>query len=929
MPRTPENRLMLPTTRVAHRHYISTGGARGATVLEMSERHGMLLEYERLHREATGLHGERVVLLLQVGSFWEMYWYQDEASETAGAPAAAQAAATMGIAITRATKRDPGSLRNPSFSGFPMAGPDKWTCLLDDGWTVAFGRQIDAGGRIARALAESASPSMRAREAGDGNYACCVYVDAGRSGCALGVALLDVATGSSTVVEVAGSSLLDCVGRLAPFIAARDVSEAVLVGGGACPARHAAGIADLLASTWRPGTYVHDKTGGRWDRDVVSRSQTAELLRQAYGASAEALHLSDRPCARGALAYLLHFTRQHALRFGTHLPLPDVVDPSGIVAFSAHAQQQLGIGRLEQALNCAVTPMGRRLFKSRMRAVSSDAGIIGGRLDAIVSALSEPARIDSVRRTLSSVGDLQRWARLVRADNLELAQADAFRERLTAAAGVAEALGDEALRATAEAWVALTDRVACDGTALAFPDLAGACRLSAEMTLADANMESVRSAVHRDARLVDRERLELTHVRWGQVEESVRKHATVTKLKSNVRVHLPELADASQRYADAERALNELQAAEWSELLQREDPSTLDALAAWISTVDVTYAGAHLALRYGHVRPQVAQGPASEFRALGLGNPVAERAMEAYTSEAYVRNDVTLDADEQHVLLFGINSSGKSTLMRGIGACIIMAQAGLFVPCTSLELTPFARVDTRILTADDVDRGLSSFTAEVMEMREAMRAAGPRSLLLADELCNSTEHLSAAALVGTLIRSVGDRGSRTFVTTHFHELLEHPALKPLLTLRIKHMSMRLDPAYGWVYERRLVDGPCEQNYGIVVASSLGFDARFIREATEAREALSSRQGPNKAVRKSRYNRRVVMGQCERCDKEPAVDTHHIAHRADAVDGRHGTLREHARSNLMPLCKACHDEVHALDLHVGRVHTLTGPIVTQI
>ena len=38
------------------------------------------------------------------------------------------------------------------------------------------------------------------------------------------------------------------------------------------------------------------------------------------------------------------------------------------------------------------------------------------------------------------------------------------------------------------------------------------------------------------------------------------------------------------------------------------------------------------------------------------------------------------------MLLFGTNSCGKSSLMKAIGLCVIMSQAGLYVPASSFTL---------------------------------------------------------------------------------------------------------------------------------------------------------------------------------------------------------------------------------------------------
>ncbi len=358
----------------------------------------------------------------------------------------------------------------------------------------------------------------------------------------------------------------------------------------------------------------------------------------------------------------------------------------------------------------------------------------------------------------------------------------------------------------------------------------------------------------------------------------------------------------------------------WADLLESAPAADLVKLAEWARDADVAYACAWNARKSGHVKPVIDDATGGSFAAKELGNPVAEHFMGTYTTERYVRNDVTLDGDDQHVLLYSLNAAGKSTLLRAVGMCVIMAQAGMYAPAGSLTLSPFTRIDTRILTPDDVERGLSSFTAELVEARAALAAASPSSLFLADEIFSSTEWRSGTALVGTMICRLGDKGTRTFVTTHFHELLDHPGIKALPGLQVMHLAIRVTDA-GMVYERTLRPGPCAPSYGLIVAAAYGFDAAFVREATAAREIISGTPEP----RRSRYNKRVVVSKCEACGA-PGTDSHHIRHRADAVDGKHGTVPEHHVSNLMVLCESCHKAAHKPGASVTRVHTVAGPKV---
>jgi hypothetical protein len=71
------------------------------------------------------------------------------------------------------------------------------------------------------------------------------------------------------------------------------------------------------------------------------------------------------------------------------------------------------------------------------------------------------------------------------------------------------------------------------------------------------------------------------------------------------------------------------------------------------------------------------------------------------------------------------------------------------------------------------------------------------------------------------------------------------------------MSMRTDSVHGLIYERKLLPEHAKRTTECLVAASLGFDAKFIREATQAREALASPTKKKKIV-KSRYNGRVIM-----------------------------------------------------------------------
>jgi DNA mismatch repair protein MutS len=101
---------------------------------------------------------------------------------------------------------------------------------------------------------------------------------------------------------------------------------------------------------------------------------------------------------------------------------------------------------------------------------------------------------------------------------------------------------------------------------------------------------------------------------------------------------------------------------------------------------------------------------------------------------------------EDGILLYGTNAVGQSSLIRSIGICIILAQAGMFVPCSEFTFNPYDKIFTRILGNDDIFKGLSTFAVEMSELRTILNCSNENSLILGDELCSGTENDSALSI---------------------------------------------------------------------------------------------------------------------------------------------------------------------------------------
>ena len=114
-----------------------------------------------------------------------------------------------------------------------------------------------------------------------------------------------------------------------------------------------------------------------------------------------------------------------------------------------------------------------------------------------------------------------------------------------------------------------------------------------------------------------------------------------------------------------------------------------------------------------------------------------------------------LDVDTTQLLLYGTNASGKSTYMKSVMICIIMAQAGYFVPCQKMVYEPFEVLCSRMSTYDNIQTHQSSFTNELKDIRDILEKTGTsfssRTFVFADELVKGTESVSAIVIMKSIL----------------------------------------------------------------------------------------------------------------------------------------------------------------------------------
>jgi DNA mismatch repair protein MutS len=292
------------------------------------------------------------------------------------------------------------------------------------------------------------------------------------------------------------------------------------------------------------------------------------------------------------------------------------------------------------------------------------------------------------------------------------------------------------------------------------------------------------------------------------------------------------LAEAGEAAAKRERSV----ARHLRDLCLAAAPGIAKAAAA-LAEVDVHAAAAALAAEGGWCRPEVAERP--DFAVKAGRHPVVAAALARERGGgAFVPNDCDLSPGRRVCLLTGPNMAGKSTFLRQNALMAVLAQAGLFVPAESARLGLVDKLFSRVGAADDIAGGRSTFMVEMAETAAILNQAGPRSLVVLDEVGRGTATWDGLAVAWAVLEALHDRlRCRTVFATHFHELTALAGRLPelsLATMRVKEWRGQV------VFLHSVGPGAAERSWGLHVARLAGVPKVVLNRAGAVLEALEER-----------------------------------------------------------------------------------------
>ena len=764
------------------------------------------------------------LLFFRMGDFFELFFADAEAAATA-----------LDIALTARGEHAGAPI---PMCGVPVSTAELYLArLIRRGFRVAVAEQMELPSQrqgrapLRREVVRLVTPGTLTEEAlleaGAANLLLALVAWRDR----LGAAWLDVSTGLFETLCCDAAGLPALLGRLEP---AEILAPEGLLGADWAGRRTETRAAPPpLAARARLeaafGAASLDAFGAFSDAEAMAAAQALDYVQETQAGRLPRL---SRPVPTGEAAYL-------AMDAATRTSLELLRGRDGSAA-----------GTLLASVDRTLTAPGTRLLAARLAAPLTDPLAIGARQDGWRWLLGEAAALAGLRAALRGVPDMARALGRLSLGRGGPRDLGAIRAGLGAAAAAADALdqagplgGDRAALLAAPALLALLARALATELPLRLDAQGGAIaeghdgELDAERRLRDDSRRVIAGRQLDYAQRYGVAALKIRHhAQLGYVleapasaVEALRAHPELTLrqgMAQGARFTTPELSELDRRISEAAERAAARERLVFAGLVRAvlEQAPALAACAEALAALDVAQSAARLAEGGTWCRPVVGEDQA--FSVTAGRHPVVEAALKG--SAAFQPNDCDLSPERRVLLLTGPNMAGKSTFLRQNALLVILAQAGLPVPAASARIGVVDRLFSRVGAADDLARGRSTFMVEMTETAAILHGAGPRSLVVVDEIGRGTSTLDGLAIAWAVLEALHNAvRCRTIFATHFHELVE---LAEALARLCPH-TMRVREWKGdVVFLHEVAEGAAGRSWGVHVARLAGVPLPVVRRA---------------------------------------------------------------------------------------------------
>jgi DNA mismatch repair protein MutS len=925
------------------------------------------LEYTKIYKDK---YGDKCVVLMQVGSFFELYTIYPN-SDVSPNNDVYFIAELCGIQTSRKNKTVAEiSIANPVMAGFPLASLPKFRDkILSSNYTIVLVEQVSDPPNPVRKVTDIISPGTNVNIVNKrSNYIMVVYYEVIEGYIIAGISGIDLSTGKTFVYEVSSTKddpefANDEVFR---YISTYNPSELIIISEAIGDDYKKRILKNLNINNIR----VHYK----WDkyehlsffsninkqRDILEK---VFVVKKGFLSIIEILNLERYNNARFSLCCLLEFAYEHNSDIVKGLEeAPEVFEMNKNMTIEFNSAIQLNVlglypgdQPLIEILNRCSTAFGYRTFKERLLQPMIDVKAINRTYDD-VDALLIDSKYLIARKHLAAIMDLERLKRKMKTHRMAPHDWVSFNDALLSTKEIRNMLEfpdisiadiDNIIsqyidiidleEAGKYNLTNLQDKSNCinffkkgvflDIDALfdkynkSYDIINGCCEKITQIGDNDTTMCKVENN-NRDGYYltITKKRYETALKTKRDMMNSFEKKL-LSSSSTTYKLTNAAIVKESNNIAEYSQQISQLVLSHYKEFVIKFIDSTVDTfdlIIKYLIRVDIAANSAKNAYDYRYVRPVIdcdatageTYDGSSFIEAVDMRHPIIERIQDDFQ---YVGNNISLN--KNGILLYGINASGKSSFMKAVGLNIIMAQAGMFVSASSFKYFPYHSIFTRISGLDNIYKGMSSFTVEMTELRNILKRCNKYSLVIGDEICCGTESISAISIVASGIDTLIQKGASFIFASHLHELTKLKTIKSNISsskLFVKHIRITFDENNNIIYDRIIQDGQGSNTYGIEVCRSLDMPIDFMKNAELNRKEV---EGINSNIinkKSSRYNSKIVIDMCDICNKNKADETHHIIyqHTADKDGFINNAFHKNAKHNLVAICKECHRKEHS-------------------
>lgn len=960
-------------------------------------------QYIHYHNKYKKQYGIKSLVLMQVGSFYEMY-----STDTDG-PNLKE----IGDLInTVCTKKDKSikevSISNPYLVGFPMVATEKFvSILIRNGYTLVMVDQVTDPPEPKREVTNIYSPStyIGSTNVVDTNYATCIYVEYEKQKnnhnlICVGLSSIDISTGKVLIDEGISTNIDSDIGidTASRFISSSCPKEIFLVinGSGKYSDKEIISILQLDERIVKikkfDEKYLKINFQSEYLSNIYQNKMTISII--------EHLDLEKLYYGRTALIMLIDFIRNYSQRLIEGLSEPELQSGTKNMILGNNAVYQMSIidndsnnylsgtkfKSLYDVVNNAQTGMGKRHIKMVLSNPLTSQNKINEYYNLTEYILSKQTQ-DKYKNLLRNIVDVEKYKRKM---NINLLQPFELAELNDTIINVIDIINiikkdefpikyskdlslnsdkfikeikktfnlEELKKNTLDIKSNLFNKSIHNDIDTLFNNFSNehnilydikkqfdSVLLSLQKKKSDTEFTKINSTPSEGYFItISKIRYEVLKKHYTKTKETIKTQTDKIKfddlktkeLKTAVKIFIENNSDVDISEIETKllKLVKEKYLLSLKHLYKTYESYFID-LISFIIKFDYVNSNAITAKLYNYTKPKLSSSDTNFIKAVKLRHPIVERIIDY----EYVPHDIHLNNELNGMLIYGLNSSGKSVLMKGIGLNLIMAQCGMYVPSMEFEYTIYNSIYTRITGNDNIFRGQSSFTLEMTELNTILKRADPKTLIIGDEICRGTENISGNAIVASTIIHLANLKSTFIFTTHLHELMQINKIRELKNVKAFHLSVDYDAKNDiLIYDRLLKEGSGDKVYGVLVAKYIIDDKDFIQNTLDIKNELTNNFSSLISGKKSRYNSELYVYKCENCGRTAEdgemefLQTHHINFQSKCKDGfsiEKPHLKMNSAANLVVICEKCHNDLHNNKIDIkGKVSTSKGKVIKK-